>query len=131
MNQLFNFSLDRWDEKPYGILESAWSPAIDVFDSKDNILVKADIPGMKKEDIEVSVHGDTLSIKGEKKEEKEVKEKDFVKTERFYGSFTRSLRLPSEVDSEKVTATYKDGVLELTLAKREETKPKQIKIEIK
>jgi len=86
---------------------------------------------MKKDEIEVSVHGDTLIIKGEKKQEKEVKEKDYVRTERFYGSFNRAIRLPAAVDAPKVNASYKNGVLELVLPKKEESKPKQLKIDIK
>lgn len=130
MNRLFNGSLGRWDNRQYGLLEGAWSPKVDVYDSKDNILVKADIPGMKKEDIDVSVHGDTLVIKGEKKIETEDKEKGSVKTERYYGSFNRALTLPTQVDTSKVSAAYKDGVLELTMPKKEEAKPKQINIDV-
>jgi len=131
MNKMFNSSLVRWGDRDVGLLEGAWSPAIDVYDSKDNVMVKADIPGMKKDEIEVSVHGDTLIIKGEKKQEKEVKEKDYVRTERFYGSFNRAISLPAAVDASKVNATYKNGVLELVLPKKEESKPKQLKIDIK
>ena len=87
--------------------------------------------GMKKDEIDVSVHGDTLIIKGEKKQEKEIKESDFVRTERYYGSFNRAIRLPSEVQADKVNAAYKNGVLELVLPKKEESKPKQLKIDIK
>jgi len=131
MNRLFDSSLMAWRDRGTGLLEGAWSPAVDIYDSKDNIMVKADIPGMKKEEIDVSVQDDTLVIKGEKKQEKEVKEKDFVRTERFYGTFNRSIRLPAEVDSTKVSATYKNGVLEIILPKKEEAKQKQLKIEIK
>lgn len=130
MNKLFDFSLGRWPVRSTGLMEGAWNPSVDVFESKDNIMVKADIPGMKKEDIEISIHGDTLIIKGEKKEETESKEKDYVKTERFYGSFNRALTLPSEVDETKGKASYKDGVLEMTLPKKEEKKPRQIKVDI-
>jgi len=131
MNKLFNLSIGRWPDRTSGLMEGRWSPAIDVFDSKDNILVKADIPGMAKDDINVSVHGDTLVIKGEKKQESETKEKDFVRTERYYGSFHRAVSLPAEVDANKVSATYKNGVLELTLPKKEEAKPKEITIDVK
>jgi HSP20 family protein len=130
VNKLFDFSLGRWPVRSMGLMEGAWSPAVDVFESKDNIMVKADIPGMEKKDIDISVHGDTLAIKGEKKEEAESKEKDYVKTERFYGSFNRALTLPSEVDADKVKASYKDGVLEIILPKKEEAKPKQIKVDV-
>jgi len=131
MNKIFNSSLIKLSSRDVGLLEGSWSPAVDIYDSKDSILVKADIPGMKKEEIDVSVHNDCLIIKGEKKQEKEIKEKDFVRTERFYGSFNRTIRLPAEVDAEKVNATYKNGVLELVLPKKEDAKPKQIKIEVK
>ncbi|RKY42885.1 MAG: Hsp20/alpha crystallin family protein [Candidatus Makaraimicrobium thalassicum] len=131
MNRMFDSSLVRWGGRDSGLLEGAWSPAIDVYDSKDNVMVKADVPGMKKDEIDVSVHGDTLIIKGEKKQEKETKEKDFVRTERFYGAFNRALRLPATIDAAKVSASYKNGVLELVLPKKEESKPKQLKIDIK
>jgi HSP20 family protein len=131
MNKMFDYSLIRWGDRDMGLLEGAWSPAIDIYDSKDNVMVKADIPGMKKEEINVSVHGDTLIINGEKKQEKETKEKGFVRTERFYGAFNRAIRLPAQIDASKVNATYKNGVLELVLPKKEESKPKQLKINIK
>lgn len=131
MNKMINSSLVRWGDREVGLLEGAWSPAIDIYDSKDNVMVKADIPGMKKDEIEVSVHGDTLIIKGEKKQEKEVKERDYVRTERFYGFFNRAMSLPAAVDASKVNATYKNGVLELVLPKKEESKSKQLKIDIK
>jgi HSP20 family protein len=130
MNKLFDLSLGRWPVRSSGLMESSWSPAVDVFDSKDNIMVKADIPGLRKEDIDIAVHGDTLTIRGEKKEEKETKDKNYVKTERFYGSFNRALTLPSEVDAGKVKASYKEGVLEITLPKKEDAKPKQIKVDV-
>lgn len=130
MNRLFDFSIGRWPVRGMGLMEGEWSPTVDVYDSKDNMMVKADIPGMKKEDIDISVHGDILTIKGEKKEETETKENNYVKTERFYGSFNRVLTLPSEIDESKVKASYKDGVLDIILPKKEEHKPKQIKVDI-
>ena len=131
MNRMFNLSLAHEGSREIGILDGVWSPAVDIYDSKDNILVKADIPGLSKDDIEVAVQGDTLFIKGEKKQEKEVKEKDYIRTERFYGNFQRAIRLPAEVQPDKVEATYKNGVLELVLPKSEKAKPKQIKLDIK
>ncbi len=131
MNRMFNLSLAQQGSRNAGLLEGAWSPAVDIHDSKHNILVKADIPGLTKDDIEVTVQGDVLIIKGEKKQDKEIKEKNYVRTERFYGSFQRSIRLPSEVKVDKVEATYKNGVLELVLPKSEKAKPKQIKLDIK
>lgn len=129
MNRLFNGTLHRPGKKGNG--GALWAPAVDIIDEKDDIRVRADLPGMKKEEIEVSVNNDTLSIKGEKKEEKEIKEKDYVRSERYYGAFQRSFTLPAGVDPQKVNAAYKDGVLEITLPKREDAKPKQIKVDIK
>lgn len=131
MGRLFDFSFSRWPERDSGLLEGLWSPAIDIYDSKDHLMVKADIPGLSKDEIEVSVHGDTLTLKGEKKKEEEVKEKDFVRSERFYGAFHRAIKLPVAVDSDRVKASYKNGVLELTLPKKEDAKPKQIQIDVK
>lgn len=131
MGNLFNFPLLRYPEEDAGLLEGVWNPAMDVYDSKDNIIVKVDIPGMKKEDIDVSVHGKTLVIKGEKKQARDVKEEGYVRTERFYGSFNRAVTLPATVDAGKVQAGYKNGVLELVLPKKEEAKPKQLKVNVK
>lgn len=131
MNRMFNSSLSRWFDDDRGLLESVWSPAVDIHESKDDIVVTADLPGVTKDDVDVSVHGDTLMIKGEKKQEKEEKDKDFVRTERFYGNFSKSITLPCEVDVAKADANYKDGVLKLTLPKKEDAKPKQIQIKVK
>ncbi|MBN1870395.1 MAG: Hsp20/alpha crystallin family protein [Candidatus Omnitrophica bacterium] len=130
MNRLFDFSFPHWDGET-SLMSGQWTPAIDVHDSKDNIVIKADLPGLKKEDINVSVQDDLLTISGEKKKESEVKEEDYIRTERYYGSFHRALRLPGQVDAAKVNATFKDGVLQLTLPKKEEAKPKQITIDVK
>jgi HSP20 family protein len=130
MNSLFDFSLSRWGDREESALENAWAPAIDVLDSKDSLVVKADLPGLKKEDIDISVQNGTLVIKGEKKEESERKEKNGVRTERYYGSFYRAVALPSTVDETKAKASFKNGVLELVLPKKEEAKPKQIKIDV-
>jgi HSP20 family protein len=110
--------------------ETFWGPAVDITDEKDKLLVKADIPGMSKDQIEVSVHNDVLTIKGEKKQEKETKEKDYVRTERFYGAFNRTLSLPTEVDGDKVKAIYKEGVLEIMLPKKEGAKSKMVKVQV-
>ena len=130
MNRLFNTSLSRWVSDDRGLLESAWNPSIDIHESQDYIIVRADLPGVAKEDIDVAVNGDTLTIKGEKKQEKEEKDKEYIRSERFYGSFAKSVTLPCEIDTTKVDAQYKDGVLKLMLPKREEAKPKQIQIKV-
>ena len=110
--------------------EKAWAPAVDIYDNNSNLVIKADLPGMAQKDIDVSVEDDVLRIKGEKKKEHEEKKDDYFRLERSYGYFERSFALPTNVDAAKVKATYKDGVLELTLPKREEAKPKQIKVDI-
>jgi HSP20 family protein len=109
-------------------LEEAWMPAVDVSESGDKITVKAEIPGLEAKDIEISMVGDTLTIKGEKKVEKEEKEENYHMVERSYGSFTRAMKLPAPVDPDKVEATYKNGVLTVVLPKKEEVKPKSIEI---
>jgi HSP20 family protein len=108
--------------------EMNWAPAIEVFEKEDKYVVKAELPGMKEEDIDVSVIGDTLTIKGERKVEKEVKEEEYYCCERSYGSFFRSIALPSTVDAEKIATSYEDGVLEVSLPKAAEVKPEKVKI---
>ena len=129
MNRFFDLNWPHAIKKGNG--GTLRAPAVDIIDEKDQIRVKADLPGMKKEDIEVSADNNALTIKGEKKEEKEVKEKDYVRSERYYGAFHRSFILPAGVDAQKVNATYKEGVLEILLPKKEEAKSKQTKVEIK
>ena len=106
--------------------ERGWMPMVDVFEKDDKFVVKAELPGMKEEDIECSVVGDSLIIKGEKKTESEVKEEDYYRSERTYGSFYRTISLPSTVDTDKIKASYEDGVLEITLPKLAEVKSKKI-----
>ncbi len=111
--------------------ERGWMPALDVFEKADRFVVKAELPGMKEEDIDVSVVGDTLSIKGEKKTETEVKEEDYYRCERSYGSFYRSIPLPPNVDANKIEASFDDGVLEVALPKSAKVKPKKIAVSAK
>ena len=106
------------------------APSLDLFDEKDELVVKADLPGMSKEEIEVTVTGSVVTIKGEKKKEEEVKEKDYYRRERSYGSFVRSVELPCEVKSEQIKANFKDGVLEVRMPKTEEAKKKSVAIKI-
>ncbi len=109
----------------------AWSPPLEVFEREDEYIVKAELPGMKKEEIDISVIGDTLTIKGERKTEKEAKEEDYYLCERCYGSFERSLSLPTAVETGKVEAKYENGVLEIKLPKIPEAKPKRVEISVK
>ncbi len=108
--------------------ERGWMPSIDVFEKEDKYVVKAELPGIKEEDVDISVVGDTLTIKGERKAETEVKEEDYHCCERSYGSFFRSIALPSDVDAEKIEASYEGGVLEVNLPKAAGVKPKKITV---
>jgi HSP20 family protein len=108
-----------------------WRPAIDIEENNGNLMVRAEIPGMTKEDIKVSVQEDLLTISGERKQENETKDKTYHRIERCYGKFRRMIRLPAQVDADKVKASYKDGVLKVTLPKPESLKPKHIDVEIK
>ena len=126
MNRLFNRNLVK--KNGWG---SAFEPEVDVVEEKDHFLVKADIPGVKKEELDIKVEGTLLTIRGERKEEKETKEKNYHASERFYGAFTRMIEFPVGVKADQVKATYKDGVLEISLPKSEDAKTKQITVEIK
>ena len=127
----FYGELDRWfDEGPGTPEEGAWRPNVDVYETENSYVLKADIPGIRKEDIKIDVNDNTLTFKGEKKHEEKTEKDNYVRVERSYGSFTRSFTLSENVDTENIKAGYKDGVLEITLAKKEEAKPKEINIEV-
>jgi HSP20 family protein len=131
MNQMFDVSLARNPLSDVFSSGGQWMPSIDLCENKDSIIVKADLPGMRREEIELSIQEDHLILKGEKKKDSEVKEENYYKAERFFGSFVRTIPLPSAVDSGKADAKYQDGVLTVTLPKKEEAKPKQIAIDVK
>jgi HSP20 family protein len=121
------FGRDRWlPIRPSSIR----MPSLDVYEEKDSVVVKAELPGMKKEDVEVNLAGEILTIKGEKKEDKEVKEDNYYRRERSYGSFLRSVGLPCEVKSDEIKASFKDGVLEIRMPKTEESKKKSVSVKI-
>lgn len=103
-------------------------PPVDVYEDEQNLVLKLEVPGVNEADINVSVENDTLTIQGERKFEKEEKEENFHRIERRYGSFVRTFKLPNTVDAEKVEASYDKGILKVTLAKRAEAKPRQIKV---
>lgn len=110
------------------VFAKEWAPTVDVSETKEHVVVKAEMPGLEAKDIDVSLSGDLLTIKGEKKKEEEKKDEHYHYRERYAGSFQRSLRLPVAVKGEKVEATFKNGVLTITLPKAEEAKKKAIKI---
>jgi HSP20 family protein len=111
-------------------LLSLWNPAVDVYQDKENVYVKAEVPGLKKEDVEVSLHDGILSISGERKADTTRKDAETYRSERFVGRFQRSFTLPSLVKADAVKAQYRDGILTITLPKAEEAKPKQIEIKV-
>jgi HSP20 family protein len=130
MNRLFSEVARRSPVAEEEMVQGAWVPPVDIFETGDSIVIKAELPGISKEDITLEVKDNTLSIKGEKKFEKDVKEENYHRVERSYGAFQRAFSLPSTVQQEKVKAKFKDGILEVTLPKAEEAKPKQIKVDV-
>lgn len=127
--------IDRLFDSPLGEftrashLLSGWTPALDLHEDKDKFLLKVELPGMKKEDIEISLHDGSLTISGERKGEEKFEDAEVCRAERFVGRFQRTVSLPAPVDPEKVQAQYRDGILVVTLPKTEEAKPRQIKIQ--
>jgi HSP20 family protein len=129
MNRLFrdSFSADPQDQS---LSTSAFAPPVDVYEDEHNITLKIEVPGIDEKDIDVRIENNTLTVHGERKFEKEEKEENFRRVERQYGSFTRSFTLPTTVDAEKVSAIYDKGILKISLAKKAEAKPKQIKVSV-
>jgi HSP20 family protein len=111
-------------------LLSGWTPALDVYEDKDNVYVRAELPGMKREDIDLSLHNGSLSISGERKSEGKYKDAEVYRSERFFGRFQRTVTLPTLVAADKVKAQYQDGILTVTLPKAEEAKPKHIDVNV-
>lgn len=108
-----------------------WSPAVDIYETENELVVKADLPGVDSKEIDVRVENQTLTIAGERKFRKEEAQGGFHRIERSYGSFVRSFAIPNVFDTEKIEAAYKDGVLTVTLAKKDAAKPRQVKVEVK
>jgi HSP20 family protein len=125
-NRLFEWTAPSRDSGFF----SGWTPALDVYDDKDRLVVKVELPGLKKDEINISLHDGTLTVSGERKAEHEVKEGQTFRSERYFGKFQRNLTLPTAVDSGKVQAAYTDGVLSIDLPKAEEAKPKQIAVSV-
>jgi len=111
-----------------GLFGTRFIPELDVRENESELVVAAELPGVSKDDVHISVHGGVLTIKGQKRQEEETKDGGYYRSERRYGAFERSIRLPEYVDEQNVDATFKDGVLKLTLPKREEVRPKTIPI---
>jgi HSP20 family protein len=109
---------------------TTWAPAVDIYEGQHELVVKADLPDVKPEELDIRVENNILTIRGERKFDKKVDEKNYLRVERAYGSFARSFSLANTVNSEAIKADYKDGVLTLSVPKREEAKPKQIKVSV-
>ena len=128
LQRLFEEFFGRGEGEESGWLGGAWAPPVDLYEADDAFMLKAELPGFTKDDIHIDVHERTLTLRGERKHETEVKQDRYHRQERAYGSFQRSFWLPTTVDADKVQATFKDGVLELRLPKHEAAKPKRIPI---
>jgi HSP20 family protein len=123
-------SLRRWPELLGGWPYTEATPALDVYEDKDAVVVKAELPGMEKDDVHVDIKGDVLTVRGAKKKEEKVEERDYYCRERAYGAFSRSVRLTAEVQGEKASATFKHGVLEMHLPKTEAAKRRSVSIKV-
>jgi HSP20 family protein len=130
MNRLF----DSFFGHPVTIATSpdqrTWVPLVDMYETKDDIMVSFELPGVREKDVSVTITGDVLTVKGERHWEHDVKDENYHRLERAYGKFERSVPLPMPVQADKVKATYRDGVLQIKLPKAEEVKPKEIKVDI-
>jgi len=130
-DQVNRFFVDNFTRDRSGHADLAtWAPPVDIYETENELVVKADLPDLQDKDIDVRVENNTLTIRGERNFEKDVNEDNYLRVERTYGSFMRSFSLPNTVSSESIRAEYRNGVLTLRMAKREESKPKQIKISV-
>jgi len=126
VNRLFDASLRAKEENAL----TAWAPSVDIYETENELVVKADIPDVNEKDIDVRVENNTLTIRGERKFEQKVKEENYLRVERTYGTFSRSFTMPNTINTEAIKAEYKQGVLTVELPKRAETKPKQVKVNV-
>ena len=129
--------IDRLFESPLNLLTTSsqqflngWLPAVDLYEDNDHYMLRAELPGMRKEDIDISLHGDVLTLSGERKEDERLVKAQVFRSERCQGKFQRTFTLPMQIAADKVQASYKDGILSVTLPKAEEAKPKQISVNV-
>jgi HSP20 family protein len=130
MNRLFDESVRNVKTGDEALSTAIWSPAVDIYETDDEVVVKAELPEVNQKDIDIQIESNTLTLRGERKFNKETKKENFHRIERAYGTFSRSFTLPGTIDQERISADYKDGILKISMPKREETKPKQIKVAI-
>lgn len=131
INRMFDnlFRGEMIDDGSFGL--SMWTPAVDITEQDNEYVVKVELPGVSKDDVKITIESNILTVRGEKKQEKNTKQGNYHRLERSYGSFQRSFTLPSTVKSEGIDAVYKDGILTITVPKAEEAKPKQIDVKVK
>ena len=127
VSRLFNDSFRTHGEES---ALTTWAPAVDIYETPNELVVKADLPDVNEKDIDIRVENNLLTIRGERKVEKSVSEENFLRVERTYGAFSRSFSLPNTVNAEAIAADYKNGVLTVSLPKREESKPRQVKVNV-
>lgn len=130
MNRLFEDSLSRSKTTDQEMAMGAWTPPVDIYETPEAVVLRADLPGVDLKDIDVRIENSTLTLRGERRFTKEAKEEDYHRIERSYGTFSRSFQLPGAIDQAKIQAKHKEGVLEIMLPKREDTRPKQIKVDV-
>jgi HSP20 family protein len=130
MNRLFEDSLSRSRGLEEDLALGTWLPPVDIYEEPERIVLRADLPGVRPENVDIRIESNTLTLSGERRLEREVKRDNYHRVERQYGSFSRSFTLPGTVDTERIRAEHRDGVLEISLPKREESRPKQIKVQV-
>lgn len=128
MNRLFEDLVTSPRFEDTEIMQSTWSPAVDIYETENELVLTAELPGIDEKDVEIKIEDNTLSIKGERKFEKETKEENYHRIERAYGSFFRSFSLPHYVDQEKISAEFENGLLRIHMPKKAEVKPRKVKI---
>jgi HSP20 family protein len=130
INRIFDESFSRTADLNDDISMSAWKPSVDIYETDEAIILKAELPGIEKEDVSVEVKDNVLTLKGERTEEKEIKEKNYYRKERTFGTFNRAFNLQHRIQPDKIKARFKDGVLKIEIPKPEEEKPKQITVNV-
>ena len=130
MNRMFNDSYGDRRQEDHMLNRGTWTPAVDIYEAEGQLVLKAELPDMRREDIDVSVENHTLTIRGERKLDNEIKQENFHRVERAYGSFVRTFSLPTTVDTGRIGAEYKNGVLTVKLPLREEAKPRTINVDV-
>jgi HSP20 family protein len=128
MNRLFEDAFPTLRLEDSELMQATWSPAVDIYETENELVLSAELPGVNEKDVEIKVEDGTLSIKGERKLEKETKEENYHRIERAYGSFFRSFTLPNYVDYDNISAEFENGLLKVHMPKKTEVKPKKVKI---